>query len=129
MSEIPATGFYPAVHKQSDIPGRTTRICYANNDTVPPEKRGKEISDADYKKLTTQRLGAVKALKAPKASTLKEMCTAFEKWIERYTSKPKRYNPNKIEQNINTALDIVDGAVNPNHKQQSDTPNQLNLRS
>lgn len=34
-------GYYPQVHKQSDIPGRSTRICYADNENVPPEKRGK----------------------------------------------------------------------------------------
>ena len=37
-------GYVPTIHKQSDIPGRTSRICYADNDSVPPEKRGKKKS-------------------------------------------------------------------------------------
>ena len=48
-------GYVPTIHKQSDIPGRTSRICYADNDSVPPEKRGKEISDEDYKIYPAER--------------------------------------------------------------------------
>ena len=105
-------GYVPTIHKQSDIPGRTSRICYADNDSVPPEKRGKEISDEDYKKLQEQRLGAVKYFKAPKAETVKKYVTAFEEWFEKYVSKPHKYDLDRIKDNTDMALDFVDSFNN-----------------
>ena len=109
------SGYYPQVHKQSDIPGRSARICYADNENVPPQKRGKEISDEDYKKLQEQKLGSVKYFKAPKPETVKKCVTAFEEWLERYTSKPHRCDFNQIKDNTNMALDFIDNLnYNPN---------------
>ena len=108
-------GYYPQVHKQSDIPGRSTRICYADNENVPPEKRGKEISDEDYKKLQEQKLGSVKYFKAPKPETVKKYVTAFEEWLEKYVSRPHKYDLDRIKDNTDMALDFIDNLnSNPN---------------
>lgn len=105
--------YIPAIQKQSDIPGRTSRICYADNDSVPPEKRGKEISDEDYKRMQEQRLGgSLKAIKAPKPETIKKYVTAFEEWFEKYISKPHKYDLDRIKDNTDMALDFVDSFNN-----------------
>lgn len=109
------------------------KIYYANNNTVPPEKRGKEISDEDYERISQQKLGSIKALKAPKASTLRKMKNTFEEWLIKYMEKPHRYNVDTIEKNANTVLDIIDTTkkVMPQSNSQSmqinDKPQNINI--
>ncbi len=112
-------GYYPQIHKQSDIAGRTSRICYADNENVPAEKRGKEISDEDYKKLQEQKSASIKYFKAPAAKDVKKAVSTFEKWLEKYTSRPHRYDIDRIKDNTNMTLDYINNLNNNpdgNHK-------------
>lgn len=89
---------------------RKSKIYYANNETIPPEKRVKEISDEDYQKMSKQFVGSVRA---PKASTLRNFMKNMEEWFTKYMEKPHRLNVDKIEKNANTVLDIIDGSKRP----------------
>ena len=95
---------YQRTHKQSDIPGRTSRICYANNETVPPEKRGKEISDEDYEKFSKQYLGA----KCPKMSTMKRFLVKIKNWFIKQSEKPHKITLEDVKEKGQTALDLYD---------------------
>ncbi len=108
--------YYPQNFNKSDIPGRTSRICYADNDSVPPEKRGKEISDEDYKRLQEQRLGSARYLCAPSAKTVKNLTKYFDEWLEKYLSKPHRYNTDDIKDNAQTVIDLYDNYTNPSQQ-------------
>ena len=63
-------------------------------------------------KYLTARIGAVKA---PKASTLKQWYTSVEEWFTNYMNRPHRYNMDRIENNIDSISDILD--INQNQSQ------------
>ncbi len=63
-------------------------------------------------KYLAARIGAVKA---PKASTLKQWYTSVEEWFTNYMNRPHRYNMDRIENNIDSISDILD--INQNQSQ------------
>lgn len=108
-------------------PQQNPQIYYSYNNTATQEKSGKVPSEQECKQLSKHYLGAVKA---PKASTLKEIRTAFEKWIERYTSRPHRYNTDKIERNVDAAIDFLDTTLDTQSQpsKKTDSPSSLNTK-
>lgn len=63
-------------------------------------------------KYLTAKIGAVKA---PKASTLKQWYASVEEWFTNYINRPHRYNMDRIENNIDNISDILD--INQNQSQ------------
>lgn len=102
---------YNQIHKTSDIPGRTSRICYADNDSVPPEKRGKEISDEDYEKLSKQLVGA----KCPKPSAIKQFFKKLEEMFAKKAEKPITFTVNDLQEKGEKVLDLYDAYQNYRH--------------
>lgn len=102
---------YMRIHSQSDIPGKTSRICYADNESIPPEKRGKEISDEDYEKLSKQVLGA----KYPKPSVIKQFFKKIEELFAKKAEKPITFTVNDLQEKGEKVLDLYDAYQNYRH--------------
>lgn len=47
------------------------------------------------------------AAKAPTAKQAKKAVTVLEEWFEKWAKKPHKINPDKIKDNAQTALDIL----------------------
>ena len=104
------------------------KVYYANGDSAAPEKRGKELSQDEYKQFVNTKLGAVKA---PKAETIKNFKNTIEELVERYMEKPKKINPDHAKDNIQHTLDIVQSfGVDPfqttHHNRHKDKGQNLN---
>ena len=50
--------------------------------------------------------------KAPKPETVKKYVTAFEEWLEKYVSRPHKYDLDRIKDNTDIALDFIDNLNN-----------------
>lgn len=123
IQNIPAYGYTAAQYQPQPI-----KIYYADNDSVPAEKRGKELSQDEYKQFVNTKLGSVKA---PKAETIKNFKNTIEELVERYMEKPKRINPDHAKDNIQHTLDIVQSfGVDPfqttHHNRHKDKGQNLN---
>lgn len=123
IQNIPAYGYTAAQYQPQPV-----KIYYADNDSVPAEKRGKELSQDEYKQFVNTRLGAVKA---PKAETIKNIKTTITEWAEKYMEKPKKINPDHAKDNIQHTLDIVQSfGVDPfqttHHNRHKDKGQNLN---
>lgn len=123
IQNIPAYGYTAAQYQHQPV-----KIYYADNDSVPAEKRGKELSQDEYKQFVNTRLGAVKA---PKAETIKNIKTTITEWAEKYMEKPKKINPDHAKDNIQHTLDIVQSfGVDPfqttHHNRHKDKGQNLN---
>jgi hypothetical protein len=74
-------------------PERSSHVYYADNETVPPEKRGQEISNEDYEKLCNTRLGACnpQTLKSlcPKPGTMKKIWNILKHIFKNEAKNPK----------------------------------------
>lgn len=93
-----------------------------NGDNTPLPKQ------ADMPEMLVQgRLGAVKM---PKASTLRaffeKVEAKFEQWLNRYNSRPHRYNTDRWKDTADLILDSTD---NKNDNRRPNQPAALSLRA
>ncbi|MBS4759528.1 MAG: hypothetical protein KHX03_02375 [Clostridium sp.] len=85
-------------------PEQRKKIYYGSG--APEDKRGKEISEEDYKKLEEQKVGA-KFIK-PKQSTIKKSWIAIKKWFNKQAEKPHKIDVEDIKEKTKTIKDIYD---------------------
>lgn len=116
VSNNTQTGYYPQyANDDASKPQRKNKVYYGSG--APPEKRGKEISEEDYKKLEETKLGA--KFFVPKQSTIKQFFNTVKKWFTKQVEKPHHITIDEVREKGQTMLDLVEAYKKMQQQQQT----------